>query len=835
MAISTVPTISGPNFGGVIYGLSIQQNYSNSPSTLKLNIVNKDGKYTIPSNWGQASSQLSTIQYGNFVFQGYPWKYSLKETAKEKLLEIEYLDGSVILDRYYVLLWKQAIMGDGGESFLMTRGISPNERILVPTLDRTFVRFVERSLPTINVVRSMLRAGKNGAGGAIKGNIIYMGTEMFKNSRCDIPSTYYTLGQLAALAKKIKGVNIDPLVNGQNNVNKSFQGTYEGTLREVLNSWCTDLGFDYYWNSENNQIEFYDVKNGIKTDFATIQNIKSDNLIEKNTSESMQGTYRQYAIAYTARPKEAVKVLPQTYTFTTAVNRAAIRPSWFLRRNGIREITYDVDGDGRAETLLSGEISSRRKDDFYASAFLGHMDQNLRNIYCIAVNDWTALGITRIGTVPGAQRSQLISLLKETNPDDIARMDKILKKVSPNGDIASDADINYGLIVASMNQAELENWQRLEQETLSNIGNYYRVPDKSNSFFRCTSTSIIEVDISVDPEGQNYEGNNTDFQGLSLYQRGGRMDRSSSDLQEAFGLKKTDRIELLENCLNFHLPPREDVNQIIGSGNPDHFLLFYPKNAMIAKLLKSGGSTFTVSIGRGTNKMEKTAADAAGSARNRDKNNCKRFDENVRLNSCIGAEEEAREVGLSSLIPPPNDLNYFSGLANGSAMNARITLFGTTQTIHAPSDSGFWVVINYNISAQSISNFQTSKYIYYRFDGNDTNPLANDVERIEVLYDNTTDSFLDNFGVQRKDQIPTAKSISNINTQKNINFVFAGNPDPSLKLSVKEGLSSLDISYSSDGFKTSVGFSSRPPQKPRNENILRKVQSQFNRASFNAT
>ena len=110
-----------------------------------------------------------------------------------------------------------------------------------------------------------------------------------------------------------------------------------------------------------------------------------------------------------------------------------------------------------------------------------------------------------------------------------------------------------------------------------------------------------------------------------------------------------------------------------------------------------------------------------------------------------------------------------------------------------------------------------------------------DVAKIDVIYDNVTDAGDDSYGLARVNQIPLAQSISNTSPQKNASYTFIGLPPLNLSLAPNNGLSSLDISYSSEGFKTTVNFSSRPPIRTPVNTFLRKMQSQLNRTTFKAS
>ena len=91
MAIKNVPTISGPNYGGVIYGLNMSIGYSAEPSKLTIDIVNENGVYSTP-----ALNSQTSVTFGNFRFNGTVWSYSFKESAAEKTLQVTLIDNSIV-------------------------------------------------------------------------------------------------------------------------------------------------------------------------------------------------------------------------------------------------------------------------------------------------------------------------------------------------------------------------------------------------------------------------------------------------------------------------------------------------------------------------------------------------------------------------------------------------------------------------------------------------------------------------------------------------------------------------------------------------------------------
>jgi hypothetical protein len=252
-----------------------------------------------------------------------------------------------------------------------------------------------------------------------------------------------------------------------------------------------------------------------------------------------------------------------------------------------------------------------------------------------------------------------------------------------------------------------------------------------------------------------------------------------------------------------------------------------PNKSLVNKII----GNLNVSIFSGSNALETTVFDMASEE---SENTCDVFDEQVENGSCKGAKEEAEEkqlIAVGLVEEEDNNNSPISGLKNRRAKGARIQVGRSKELkILAPSYGTYAAIYNYNFSIQLISNYQNNQKIFF----NGANGTADDVASIEVIYDNVTDSLNDEYGKERVSSIPTAKSISNTNSKKDVTYVFAGEPE-GLTLSPSNGLSNLDISYSSDGFKTTVSFSTRPEQRTEADTFLRKIESQLNRSTFNAS
>jgi hypothetical protein len=800
MAIKNIPQISGPSYGGVIYGLSMSIGYSNEPSKLTLDIVNQNGNYSLPTLNSPAS-----VSFGSFQFNGIIWSYDLKESAAEKTLQVTLIDNSIILDRYYVLLWKRGLLGLNGSLRKKDKVFNFNdESILIPVkagVSSGFgtTRFVEKRLGSEKISSESYSLGSRRVG-----NVIVVGNEKFANSACDIPDTYYTFKDL------VGGIP----VNGNFPSNSSWKATHEGTLRSVLSSWGSDLGFDYYWDFSSNNLVFYDVSRGV----AEIPNINAANIISKETSSSMEGTFRHFGIGYTALPKSPVKTISASRSIVLLYNVSPYPISYFMNK---------IDAPQSISSERSRYGGKRDLNDFVHASFLGYVSRSLRDLFCFQKQHWEALGYVQ-NTGISANKKQVLNALRKFGFQDM---------ISDLEAFDAEGLPNYDLDFISRDPTVADRWHEIEQELLQYHGKYYRSSDSSGSFFYCNSNYTIEIDITVDPEGQSQESNSTQFAGKKIIDRGGTMSHDAVTAQEALGYENLTAE--IQNCAPIHIDLKESgildsfiTSKILTGKQAENIntLVIYPNSTRFV----TNKLGFKSSLSRGSNSLEQTVNDVKGANTNSGRKNCTQYEENLRRGSCQSAEEIAREKAIKkaggSTDQSDNQDDYVSGLVSRIARSCNISLKGGTVRLFAPSDSSLQVVCRYNITANKITTVGTSQFLW-----SEGSPgTANDVAEIRISNENVTDPDEDRFSSRRPGVLIRPADSASTSPQRTIKYIFAGEPT-GVNLNPKNGLSSLDISLSADGFETTATFSTKPKKPGKANDVVRYVQSQFNRASYNAS
>ena len=805
MAITKVPRISGPSFGGVIYGLNISQSFSSEATKLTLNIVSKDGKYTTPTLNTQES-----VSFGNFSFQGTIWSYDFKESADEKILTVTLIDNSIILDRKYVLLWKRGFLGLNGTEKSITKKFDfGGETILVPTTDSQvggfpYTKFIEKKLGTQFITTKSRYLGSKNIG-----SLILVGNEKFANSECDIPDTYYTF---------------DDLKNGMNNIsirnapnNSTWKATHEGTLREVLSSWCADLGYDFYWDFSRNSLQFYDVSAGI---ISSLPDSTASNIISKEVGASMEGTFRQYGLAYTAKPKDPLKTLSSSISIV------------YTRSVSPVDISYFANKIGEKISLMSSKDKwgGRSKNDFITAQMVGYVSQSLRDLYSFQNEHWEALGYT-VDSGLEIEKIKMIDFLRKSGYEDVINnLEKFDGENLPN----------YNFNFINRNEPNAQKWYEIEQNMLTYHGRFYRIPDKPGNFFYCNNNYTIDISIDVDPAASKKEDNSDEFAGKLIYDRQGSISHDSSVLQDLLGINELT--QELENCTPKHIELKEAGlleemvrSELISSDNSKKIntLVIFPSSSKFVKQ-KLGFDKPVLS--NGSNNSETTWIEEKNKNSSNGQKNCAKYDEYLEKGSCASAEERARKLAIKAAGGQTGDEestpdDQVSGLNNKLAKSCSVKTVKGSVKFYLPSDSTLRVITTYNVSINKISSYDTQEFLWTV----GSPGSADDVAELRIANENITDPYEDTYSKKRNSELIKPADSAATSPNRTIKYNFAGDPPAGLSLSPSSGLTSLDINLSSDGFTTSATFSTRPPKPSKQNSMVRYVNSQFNRASYNAS
>jgi hypothetical protein len=794
MAIKNIPQISGPNFGGVIYSLDLDGGFSSSPSSLRLRVINKSGQYSTPSLNGRAN-----IRFGSLSFNGIIWSYTFSRDAGESTLEVELKDNSVVLDRTAVILWRRGLLGKSGISKSKGIEVNLNEKILFPR----FGSGGSLSMKTVSLGSQKVNRSRSYFNGKV-GSAILVGTEEWPDSICDIPSTDYTFNDL----KSVWGIRATGAPS-----NNSIRQTYEGTLREVLSSWCSDLGYDFYWDYSSDQVVFYNVASGIQS---IPRGVKNSSIISTSESWSMDGSFNQYGIAYTAKPKSPPKELTASASSWMTTNINPIPYSYFLNKTS----ASSTDGDA-SDGLKVGKRSAR--DVLYAG-LLGHISKTLRDLWIYKsapIN--TAVALLGYKNFKNIDKTHLIEFLRIKGYDEaISSLESIFGKNLPSHDA----------YLTSFDERISDSHSGGEQELLSNVGRWYKISAQSGTSFYCSSNTVVEVDFSVDPEPSIVEPNSANFAGRKMFDRGGTLSADTTGLQDVLSGGNGDFITKCQRAMPYSVGIQEAglTNALVQARlateadlEKFNMITLFPRQNVIDSIVP-----FSVSFGRSNNPLESTYREISSSQNSGGEQKCKSYEDKLAASQCKSAMEEAREKAMREYNTASDDDDLVSGLVNKRAYYCTVSVAGgQSATVHAPSDSQYRVIFRWRADVKKIDTANTAQVITSVGSVGD----ASSTSEIRVNVDNVTTS-LDQFGVSSRNTSGRATPNSSCGYQGQVSYVFAGEPQ-GVPLSASRGLSSIKIALGSDGFTTSVDYQTRPSKPAKANPVMRTANSQLNRASFN--
>lgn len=224
--------------GGVeypVYGVNFNLG-GNQPSTLSVSFVNQSGSY---SHIPRSTASITKIQVGNFfTFLGYCVSSTLEEGVSGKFLNVEYVDTSVILDKYFV-----GLKGKHGPGFTTAVTGFSNNLILVGSQIDPCAGAAE--------INDNCYPCKDADGNQLTSEI-----DCERNKEITILDVEYSFDELLTSIYNVCAVGSIP-----QGINTDFKRQYVGSLRSVLNNWCSDYGWTFYW--DNGIIYFVDLSAGI--------------------------------------------------------------------------------------------------------------------------------------------------------------------------------------------------------------------------------------------------------------------------------------------------------------------------------------------------------------------------------------------------------------------------------------------------------------------------------------------------------------------------------------------------------------------------------------------
>ena len=316
-----------------IYNLSFNQGFSSEASTLTVSAISEDGNYSsIPS---PNFEDLYTIRVENkIVFRGFIISKEIQTGENNKIASITLVDKSIRLDQYGIGLVNRhgQLPLNKSQITVTAKGVSPLGEVKF-TRPATFERDLADGVQRF-------------------GNLFVIGREKLTSSPCDIPDVEYlqshfdTAINLFSDEVGITFVTLPEIITGRN---------YTGTIREVLNSLCSDAGKSFYYDSTLDSIVLFDL-NSKFIDDSIIDLIKTDEgvVIQNITEvESLENTYGNFV---SVREMRSGKEQGGDGTCTTPVNNVPALPFEKVNAATDNEIFFGA---------CLAKISEGLRDQFY--------------------------------------------------------------------------------------------------------------------------------------------------------------------------------------------------------------------------------------------------------------------------------------------------------------------------------------------------------------------------------------------------------------------------------------------------------------------------------------
>jgi hypothetical protein len=428
-------------FGGWVYSASCDIGFSNQPTEIKLSIVlevtDREQKYAFfdikdedlkcDAGLGQDESwfdvDFNGVSFNNMIL--YEYEMSIENSAK--ILNVTLRDYSIVLDKIYVGLVKRqgnqfphssiatltfpVICPDcvlGGNSISAnastTRDIAYGSYVGIN--GKTYDNFA--NLPAATTVygqwENLFKAAQKSPAFDLNGGYLIIGTEEATEERCgDLAPISYNFNQLLA-SLRMRGMKFEgAFPKAVKDADFIYKQNYVGTLREVLQQWCSDLGYDFYCEGKTfvgvnlnralniqKVVDIADPTTEFGAEFALNKNTA---IISYKSVTSLTNTFKQSVITSNNRPRQ-IKVhskSPKRYVGflplhpidlnrhnTDTVIRYDALGTWFYDIAWVNN--FDVGSSDRTRTLP--ELDGRTYGCIDTSIALIRHDETLRDLFC---------------------------------------------------------------------------------------------------------------------------------------------------------------------------------------------------------------------------------------------------------------------------------------------------------------------------------------------------------------------------------------------------------------------------------------------------------------------
>lgn len=255
---------------GKLNGLDYTAPTPSSPAKLTARFFNPSNDFREPTLQINSSTRISI---GRIDLKMYPVSYEVSHDGEgASSISVEFVDGSFILDQLHV--------GLNTKYFNTSSGLGPklshSNIILVgsevdPCLNNNKDEFIQDPCSTC---------------GEDEDQNPILDIDCASLRRNNILDIDYSFSELIN-AIRSKGLNVS-FSNGSQ-FDDNYRSSYTGSLRSVLQSWCSDFGLSFYFDDNllgSGIIKIFDLTQGIKIDVGSLRN--SDQVKSFSESKSIE-------------------------------------------------------------------------------------------------------------------------------------------------------------------------------------------------------------------------------------------------------------------------------------------------------------------------------------------------------------------------------------------------------------------------------------------------------------------------------------------------------------------------------------------------------------------
>lgn len=496
MPIYNYPSIKVSGQGNLkIYAIDYEVATIDNPGRATVTYVDVNNNLPTPRLTTLVSSVLTI---GGMRYIGYPVKYKRTVSSSgQSLLIVTYIDGSFILDKYYIGLKGQhcnastsfdnlysSKIGSKGLTFNSLKTYhSSSAPINISTIPDWLIIVGTFIDPCKNKFSSSSNSdpcdpcpkGDNQQGN--DSNSI----DCEKKRSYDISKVDYSFSELISALKE-KGLGISLNLTYNNN----YRTSYSGSLREVLQSWCSDFGFSFYFYE--NKIYIYDLRTGVNLNPSLSESITTQ-ISEESSIEHTKSTASMAYLAipgvdkeYNCSAKYGNKIVCRALTLKDIGAKGLMDEYGATSENGLYELIellammsgyspvlretvtwFDV------YNIRTGASAKRLVDGTQTSSAINGISSRAGNYYSKALNDDKDNGNYTLPLL-----NMTIKAVYESSDPEFA---DIMASTNFNESMKKKAlDPNYKpyFFIASQNETAFSNKTHWEQNIASDfLGKYF--------------------------------------------------------------------------------------------------------------------------------------------------------------------------------------------------------------------------------------------------------------------------------------------------------------------------------------------------------------------------